>query len=107
MKPKWQLRLNGLSESPASKSSQMSSPIISPNTPKKTRHLSLHGEKVSAKKMKAKKMEIEKAVKYCRDNNCNGYKTITELGRVYVKDPQTINQHLQGKVVTGDEKKEH
>ena len=106
MKPEWQLRLKGWSESPASKSRQISSPIISPNTPKKTRHLSLHDEKVSAKKMKAKKMEIEKAVKYCRDNNCKGYKAIAELGLVYVKDARTINQHLQGKVVTGDEKRE-
>ena len=46
-------------------------------------------------------------MKYFRDNNCKGYKAITELSLVYVKDAWTINQHLQGKVVTGDEKKEH
>ena len=56
--------------------------------------------------MNAKKTEIEHAVKYCRQFNCKGYRAIKELGLKYIKDARTINNHLQGKVITGDEKKD-
>ena len=49
--------------------------------------------------------EIEAAVKYCRDNNCKSYKAITDLSLQYIKDLRTINSHLAGEVLTGNEKK--
>ena len=75
MKLKWHLRLRGSNIS-SPPESNVSSPGA--NTSKvqenKTRHLSLHHEKVEAKRMEAKKREIEEAIKYCIDNNCKGYK---------------------------------
>ena len=122
MKPKWQLRLKGCTfkeasrESlPTSSTSIMTSPstsnsrstissaISSPKI-KNTRHLALHHEKVSAKKMEVRNDEMRRAVQYCRDNNCKGYKALKDLGLQYVKDARTINQHLLGNVTTGDEK---
>ena len=50
-------------------------------------------------------MEMERAVQYCRDNNCKGYKAIADLSLEYIKDARTINQHLEGNVITGDEKR--
>ena len=115
MKPKWNLRLN-LSIDPSASTRTASSPTTMDNFSttsatsqknfKKSRHLSLHHEKVDAKKMNAKKTEIEHAVKYCRQFNCKGYRAIKELGLKYIKDARTINNHLQGKVITGDEKKD-
>jgi hypothetical protein len=101
------MRLKGFlnADSSGSTNSVTGSTTSSPKTSKNARHMSLHHEKMSAKKMKVKQLEIEKAVKYCRDNNCKGYKAITDLGLQYVKDARTINQHLQGNVITGDEKK--
>ena len=98
MKPKWHLRLKG--------SDLAASPSITTQAPKSknTRHLSLHHEKVNAKKLDDKKEEINRAVQYCRDNNCKGYKAINDLSLIHVKDPRTINQHLQGNVTTGNEK---
>ena len=52
--------------------------------------------------MEMKQFELEQAVKYCRDNNCKGYKAIADLGLLYIKDARTINWHLQGMVITGD-----
>ena len=66
--------------------------------------MSLHHEKVSAKKMKAREDEIKRAVQYCQDNNCKGYKALKNLDLQFVKDARTINQHLFGKVTTGLEK---
>jgi len=107
MKPKWNLRLN-LSIDPSASTRTASSPTTIDNFSttsatsqknfKKSRHLSLHHEKVDAKKMNAKKTEIEHAVKYCRQFNCKGYRAIKELGLKYIKDARTINNHLQGKV---------
>ena len=98
MKPQWKVRLNNslnlCNTSPAE-----------PSRSKKTRHMSLHHEKLETKRMEEKKREIEKAVKYCRENNCKGYKTIATLNLKYIKDPRTINQHLSGNVITGEEKK--
>ena len=56
-------------------------------------------------KMKLKQIEIEQAVKYCKENNCKGYKAIVDLGLLYVKDGNTINQHVKGNIIPGDEKK--
>ena len=58
-----------------------------------------------AKKMGTKTLEIKRAVEYCRENGCKGYEAIKELGLLHVKDPRTINQHLLGNVITGDEKR--
>ena len=79
MKPIWQMRIKGLPNGDSSGStSSTSSTTNSPKTSKNTRHMSLHQEKMIAKKMKAKQLEIEQAVKYCRDNNCKGYKAKTD-----------------------------
>ena len=64
----------------------------------------MHHEKENTKRIEAKRLEIESAVKYCRENNCKGYRAIADLNLQYVKDPQTINSRLSGKVTTGDEK---
>ena len=121
MKPKYQLRLKGWTEedsSPESStpttpdSSAPTTPCSSaPTTPgsnrssKSTaRHLSLSHERIHAKKIEEKRNEIERAVQYCRENNCKGYKAIAELDLQHVKDARTINQHLSGKVSTGNEK---
>ena len=97
MKPKWNLRLKDVLASSASDSPQTS-------TSKTTMHLSLHHEKLHAKKMEDKNKELGRAVKYCKDNKCKGYKAITDLQLQLIKDPRTINQHLAGNVITGNEK---
>ena len=62
------------------------------------RHLSLAYDRISAKRIKDKKDEIQMAVKYCRENDFKGYKAMKELDLKYVKDAHIINQHLSGKV---------
>ena len=79
-------------------STTTSSTISSPSS-KNTRHLSIFHEKMNAKKMKLKQIEIEQAVKYCRENNCKGYKAIADLGLKSVKDGRTINQHLMDIII--------
>ena len=54
--------------------------------------------------MEDKNKELDRAVKYCKDNKCKGYKAITDLQLQLIKDPRTINQHLAGNVITGNEK---
>ena len=71
---------------------------------KATRHLSLQHEKLGAKRKAEKSEEIERAIKYCKEHNCRGYKAISELNLQFVSDARTINKHLDGKVVTGNEK---
>ena len=51
-----------------------------------------------------KKKELEKAITYCKENNCKGYKAVKALYLHHIKDPQTINKHPSGNVVTGQEK---
>ena len=82
---------------------QRSTPLSTSSKTSK-RHLSLAHDKIAAKRIKDKKEEIEMAVKYCRENDCKGYKAIKDLDLKYVKDARTINQHLSGKVATGNEK---
>ena len=100
MKPKgkWSLRLS------SSLISKDTSPLTSRPTPdekkKYPRHLSMHHEK-ELKKREEKKAEIEKAVAYCRANNCKGYKAIADLNLKLCKDPRTINHHLSREVVPG------
>ena len=101
MKPKgkWSLRLS------SSLISEDTSPSTSRPTPdekkKYPRHLSMHHEKELKKKREEKKAEIEKAVAYCRANNCKGYKAIADLNLKLCKDPRTINHHLSREVVPG------
>ena len=88
----------------------LSSSLISENTStsptpdekkKYPRHLSMHHEKELKKKREEKNAEIEKAVAYCRENNCKGYKAIADLNLKLCKDPKTINYHLSREVVPG------
>ena len=121
MKPKFQLKVKVWPEEDSDSSEEDSLPnLSSPATPgssapatpasnrssmsKTARHLSLSHEKIHAKKIQEKRHEIEMAVQYCRDNSCKGYRAIAELDLQHVKDPRTINQHLSGKVRTGNEK---
>ena len=89
-KPKFTLRLKDLQDAEES-----STTTTTPTPKKQKRHNSLHQEKENRKKMDAKKKEIEEAVAYCRENNCKGYKAISDLNLQYCKDPRTINAHLE------------
>ena len=51
--------------------------------------------------MDVKKKEIEEAVAYCRENNCKGYKVISDLNLQHCKDPRTINAHLENDFQAG------
>lgn len=78
----------------------------SPSLPKKhTRHLSLHHERQDQRKRHAREEEMKRVLEYCREQNCRGYKAITELDLLYIKDPRTINQHLDGEVETENKMK--
>ena len=103
MKPKrkWSLRI----------SASMVMADVSPSTSKTTpdekrkypRHLSMHHEKELKKKRDEKKAEIQRAVDYCRANNCRGYKAIKDLDLKLCKDPRTINSHLEKEIIPGGE----
>ena len=41
-----------------------------------------------------KRAEIIRAVKYCQENNCKGWKALKDLNLKYVKSPLTINKYL-------------
>ena len=70
----------------------------------KTRHGSLHNDRVASKHSDDKKKELEQAVQFCKQNNCKGYKALQSLDLVRIKDPRTIYKHLAGTIVTGEEK---
>ena len=92
-KPKFTLRLKDLQDAEES-----STTTTTPTPKKQKRHNSLHQEKENRKKMDAKKKEIEEAVAYCRENNCKGYKAISDLNQFSANsdlDPRTINAHLE------------
>lgn len=48
--------------------------------------------------------ELTQVVKYCKENNCRGYRAISNGICPSIKDPRTINARLDGKVFTGKEK---
>ena len=92
MKPKQKFTLHLKIPQDVKESSSFTS---TPTQKKQKRHNSQHQEKENRKKMDAKKKEIEEAVAYCRENNCKGYKAISDLNLQYCKDPRTINAHLE------------
>jgi hypothetical protein len=51
-----------------------------------------------------KEGELNRAVDYCKENNCRGYKAISNGIFPNIKDARTINVRLHGKVITGKEK---
>ncbi|CAB3988786.1 Hypothetical predicted protein [Paramuricea clavata] len=51
-----------------------------------------------------KEGELNRAVDYCKENNCRGYKAISNGICPNIKDARTINARLDGKVITGKEK---
>ena len=51
-----------------------------------------------------KEGELNRAVDYCKENNCRGYKAISNGICPNIKDARTINARLYGKVITGKEK---
>ena len=59
---------------------------------------SLETEKLFQRKKNERRVELQKAVDYCRQNNCRGYKALHDLDMKYVKSPLTINNALDGKV---------
>ena len=88
MKPKaarqkFSLRILSPTKPSTSSTPQVATPSP-PSTPaiprqRKGRHLSLHHEKEEKKKRDAKNAKLEMAVKYCKDNNCKGYKAVKAL----------------------------
>lgn len=45
---------------------------------------------------------MERALTYCKENNCKGWKAISDLNLKYCKDPRTINSHLIKDFAAGD-----
>ena len=48
-----------------------------------------------------KNRQIEEAVKYCIENNVRGYKALKTDLFLLVKDRETINRRLDGKIKNG------
>ena len=51
-----------------------------------------------------KEQELQEAVQWCLDNNARGYKALKTSLFPLIKDRETINRRLGGKVITGSEK---
>ena len=97
----------GISETPSSSTSYGSflQTPTSRASKKPARHLSLHQEKLLKKERDKKKLEMEMALAYCKENNCKGWKAISDLNLKYCKDPRTINNHLIKNFAAGDKEK--
>ena len=65
---------------------------------------SIAGAKIARKRTDAKNDQLAKAVKYCQENECRGHSALKTGMFPLIKDRQTNNRRLDGKVQTGDER---
>ena len=65
----------------------------------------MHQDKLLKKERDEKKLEMERAVAYCKQNYCKGWKAISDLNLKYCKDPRTVNSHLIKDFDSGDEQR--
>ena len=65
---------------------------------------SIAGAKVARKRTETKNKQLADAVNYCRENGCRGHSALKTGLFPLIKDRQTINRRLDGKVQNGDER---
>ena len=66
-----------------------------PSTHKITVPRNLAESRVFQGTQRKKRAEIIKAVQFCRDNNCKGWRCLAENNFQYLKSPLTINKYLK------------
>ena len=59
---------------------------------------------VARKKILRKEEQLNNAVAWCREHNVRGYSAIKSGLFPLVKNTRTIDKHLDGKIITGQEK---
>ena len=65
---------------------------------------SITGAKMARKRTDAKNKQLADAVKYCKENNCRGHSALKTGQFPLIKDRETINRRLDGKVQNGEER---
>ena len=65
-----------------------------------SRHLSTAHDKIQHNHSKAVSEDLEKAVDYCKTNNCRGYAALATGYFQHIKDPRTINKRLDSSINT-------
>ena len=62
---------------------------------------------VYSEKVSSKKEQLEKAIQYCRENDCKGYQALSTGLFPLVKSPLTINMYLTQKNKSPSEAREY
>ena len=69
------------------------------------KHQSLAHDAIRQKSTSKRAIEMEEAVAWCKENECRGQKALASGLFPTIGCPKTINRRLDGKVVTGEEKR--
>ena len=69
------------------------------------KHQSLSHDAIRQKVTSRRAIDVEEAVAWCKENGCRGQKALASGLFPTISCPKTINRRLDGKVVTGEEKR--
>uniref|UniRef100_A0A7M5VBK8 Uncharacterized protein n=1 Tax=Clytia hemisphaerica TaxID=252671 RepID=A0A7M5VBK8_9CNID len=75
------------------------------NDKRNPHHVSAVFDSLNRKRKVLKDGELEEAVEWCRLNSCRGWKATKSSLFPTIKDPQTINARLDGKVENKNERR--